>query len=289
MFNDFRHFAGDIHHHAVGRHQCGNPRLMPDADVFAQMPVFAMHWQQHVGQEKSMHMFQIRTVGVARDMVFAIAVIDDINTDFRQRVDDLQHFPLIPRNGFRRKQEHIARLHLQPQILAARKLRRCGTAFALRSSHDQHQIFARHFQRIFGGNGARKIGHHTRIFRRRHHPLHRPAQQTHSATRRNPSLGQSFQPRHVGCESGGHNHATSGFDQFGNRVFQRAFRPTLVGGKHVCAVAHQRLDRAFRRDRLHQRLIKTFAHNRSWITLKVAGMDDPARRRVDDQGGGFRD
>ena len=101
VFNNLRHFATDIDHHPIGGHQRRDARLKADTRMFTQMAVFAVHWQQHIGQEQPVHMFQIGTVCVARHMVFAVGIINDINTDFRQGVDDLQNLAFIPRNGFR--------------------------------------------------------------------------------------------------------------------------------------------------------------------------------------------
>ena len=165
--------------------------------MFAQMAVFAVHRQHHIGQKQAVHVFQIGAVGVARNVVFAIAVIHNGDTLFRKGVDHFKHFTLIARNGFRGKQKRIPLAQFQAQIFAARQLRRSGTAFALAAGDDQHQVFAWHLLGIFGADVAGKTLQHARFFACQDHLLHGPPQQTNRAARRPARFGQGFQPRHV--------------------------------------------------------------------------------------------
>ena len=67
--------------------------------MFAQMAVFAVTGDQDLGAQDVVHRFQIGAVGMTRDMVETMAVVDHIHTLFGQRVLDPADGHLVAGNG----------------------------------------------------------------------------------------------------------------------------------------------------------------------------------------------
>ena len=67
--------------------------------MLPQMAVLAMHRNNHLRVHQLMCLGNVRAIGMTRDMIKAVVVIDDINTHFGKLVHDRDHATLVARNS----------------------------------------------------------------------------------------------------------------------------------------------------------------------------------------------
>ena len=128
------------------------PRVSAELGMFAQVAVFAMHRDQHDRASGSRAQSPDRGGWHGPRRGRARSLSSTTSTPISENAFTIRSTSRsLPGNGLGGEQEQIPLLHLHPQILAARQLRRRGAPFALAAGHDQHQVAARHFQRLFRG------------------------------------------------------------------------------------------------------------------------------------------
>ena len=99
IFRDLGLIAAQVDHHTIDRQNTLDALGIGDFDVFTQMAVFAVHRDQHLWLDHIMQRLKVGTVGMARHVVFPRAVINHIDTHFRELVDDANDALFIAGNG----------------------------------------------------------------------------------------------------------------------------------------------------------------------------------------------
>ena len=233
---------------APPRRQC--PALVRDADMFAQMAMLAVHRDQHVGRSSSVDMSPDRGGWHGPRHGNARRCRRSHRTPISEKAFMIRSTSRsLPGMVLDENRKVSPSFISQPQILAARQLRRGGAPFALAAGDEQHQVAARHLQRLFGRDGRAESPVSTPASsRRRQHPLHRPAQQADRAVRRRaPASASVFSRATFEAKVVATTMPAGACDQLGQRLGQRASdRPGWVR-KDVGRIADQRLDRALRR------------------------------------------
>ena len=68
--------AGEVHHGAVRDHHAAPPLGLGHLEVLAQVAVLAVHGDHELRVDEVVHALDVGAVGVARDVVGAVAVLD---------------------------------------------------------------------------------------------------------------------------------------------------------------------------------------------------------------------
>ena len=153
VFRDPRRVPGEVHHHPVGGQHALQPQRLAELGVLAQVPVLAVHRDQDLRLDQPVHLLQVGAVRVARDVVGAALVVDDVDALLGQHVHDPDHPPLVAGDRLGGEQEGVALLQLDAEVLALRQLGR-GRAPLGRVAQNRRPQARRLGRRRVGYRGA---------------------------------------------------------------------------------------------------------------------------------------
>ena len=208
---------------------------------------------------------------------------DDVDAAGGERVLHGADRQLVAGDLLRRIDHAVAALQLEVLVAAAGDPAERGGGFTLRAGADDQQLARIEPRRGIERQHRREVFQIARRPRDAEDAVHRPPDDAHLPPGLERHLAERVEPRRIRRE--GRNEHTAGLaraDDLEQSVAHPRFGAARLGVEHVGRIADHR-QHALVADRLHLRRSRRRPHLRLVVELPVAGVEDAAERRVDDE------
>ena len=275
---------------AVDRHHgLGHAAVLGQLGMFFHVAAFAVHRDGDFGPDPFVHGFQFRLTGVAGNVHMGLFFSDDVDAARGQRVLDAADAEFIAGDLLGGIDDEIARLQTQLGVAAFGDAAERRHRFALRARAQDQNLVARQAHRRVPIDGFGQVFQIASGAGDTDDAVHRAAGQHKLAA---TGLGNGTQRAEAGgvAGKGRHQHA-AGFARFHDAhqaIAHIGFAAGGFGVEDVGAVSDQRQDAAVA-DGGQLRGRSRRAHLRRIIQLPVAGVEDAAIGRIDDERVAFGD
>ena len=268
-------------------HGIRNTPAAGKASMFLHMTPLPMHRDRDGWFDPAVHVLKLRPAGMTRYMDVRLPVGDHFNAGRRQLVLDHADGYFVPRDLLGGINHQITDAHLD-LMLPPRDPRQRGIGFTLRPGADDQQFVGIGPGCLVKGQGRRKIGQIADAFGDPQNTVERAARDDDLAPGVLRNFAQRVQPGGVGRKCGDQDATLATGDDLVETFADAGFRAGGFGVEHIGRVADQGQN-ALRTDgrQFSRRRVRT--HHRGFIQLPVAGVEQFAIGRLDQQRIAFGD